>query len=442
MSEASKSHAKIASNIRELVVNPFGRWSEQHKTRVHSSQNDLSSRLKAHDKQADHVRSCRSQYFNKCRRVEDLDEEDKLAFQDPKKEEASSPKPGDEKLPIPTVKLSGPDIDDEEEPIDIGDETYSPEQFKKILSHALENIKIGETKVPILGIYHNVSTGADITVYIQKHLNGTSMSYAERIGQDLIDAGYLRLVGNVGSAFANSSRMYYQWRPQVFRLTGLQPKGGSGGARTSGSPSDLSIIDNPAVGAVTDMIAGWNPLTNNHSNEHPADKLRREVKESDERYKASVRRLDAIRCNLEEAMVDHFKFMQRCELDRLRAIRSVILDFSGAISNVIPSLQSTVDHMMLFQETLQPESDLRYLLENYRTGYYLPRVPVYENYYNQVDGKFPLTPCIHAANVITDQIFGIEIEARARADRKRVPLLVTVLLTYLDHREFCPVSHS
>jgi len=118
-------------------------------------------------------------------------------------------------------------------------------------------------------------------------------------------------------------------------------------------------------------------------------------------------------------MIDHFKFMERCELDRLKAIKSVILDFSGAISNVIPSLQSTVDHMMLFQETVQPLGDLRYLLENYRTGQFVPRVQIYENYYNQVD----------------DQIFGVDIEARARADRKRVPIIVTTVLMFLDNSE-------
>ena len=85
-------------------------------------------------------------------------------------------------------------------------------------------------------------------------------------------------------------------------------------------------------------------------------------------------------------MMDHQNFMDRCELDRLNAIKSVIFDFSGAISNVIPSLQSTVDNMMLYQETVQPLGDLRYLLENYRTGAFVPKVQVYDNYYNSVDG--------------------------------------------------------
>lgn len=38
-------------------------------------------------------------------------------------------------------------------------------------------------------------------------------------------------------------------------------------------------------------------------------------------------------------------------------------------------------------------------------------------------------------NVI-DQIFGVDLEARARADKKRVPVLITNILTFLDNREY------
>ena len=68
----------------------------------------------------------------------------------------------------------------------------------------------------------------------------------------------------------------------------------------------------------------------------------------------------------------------------------VILDFSGSISNVIPAIQSTVDNLMLYQETVQPLGDLRYMLDNYRTGSFVPKVVAYENYYNTADGTKPL----------------------------------------------------
>lgn len=384
MEAAAANHKKIASNIRELVVNPFGRWCEAHAARVQNSQDDLQSRIKIHDRQADAVRKFRSQYYNKCRLVEDLEEEDKLAFQEPQSEAANSPK-----AKVPTIKMTEPEENDDD-PIELGDETYQHDNVKKIITHMLETIKMGETKVPILGTYLNCSNGADITEYIQKHMAATSVSYAERIGQDLVNHGFLRLVGNVGSTFANSSRMNYQWKTKAFELAGIpekkQPLARTSTAMSAKSVDSTFTVDTP-VGTVQEYLQGWNPLNNQYPNETPSERLRREAHEADERYKASVKKLDSLRCNLEEAMIDHLKFMERCELDRLKAIKAVILDFSGAISNVIPSLQSTVDKMMLFQETVQPLGDLRYMLENYRTGPFVPRVTTYENYYNMVDGK-------------------------------------------------------
>ena len=381
MEEASKNHKKIAANIGELVVLPFSRWCDAHAARVHSSRDDLQARIRAHDRQAEVVRKLRSSYFNKCRQVEDLEEENKLAFQDPEKSEPTSPPPKQ----TPTINLPESEDPEEAEPIDIGDQIYSPEQVKKLLTHILRNIRIGETKVPILGTYHNVSTGADIVEYIQKEMGASSVSYAERVGQDLVGNGFLRLVGNVGNTFANSSKLYYQWRPKVFQTTGIPEK------KKLERVSSISTVaengDSPVIGSMGDMLSGWNPLNNPYPNETPIEKLQREAGEADEKYKAGVRRLDLLRCNLEEAMVNHLKFMERCELDRLKAIKAVMLDFSGAISNVIPSLQSTVDNMMLYQETVQPLGDLRYFLENYRTGAFVPRVQVYDNYYNKVDGK-------------------------------------------------------
>lgn len=378
MVEAARNHQKIASNIRELVVSPFRRWCDQHEARIENSHDDLQSRIKEHTKQVDLVKKLRSHYFNKCRVLEDLEEENKLAFQAPE----TSPKPK------PTPKIILPDTEpEEEEPVELGDKLYSPDDLKKLLLHMMETVSMGEIKVPIIGTYQNTSSGADIVEYTQKYLNATSLSYAERIGQDLVDTGFLRLVGNMGSTFANSSKLRYQWRPKSFQISGIPEKKTALNRVTSVATSEDGI-DSP-IASVSEMLSGWNPLNNPHPNETPAEKLRRESREADERYKAAVRKLDFIRCKLEEEIVANLRFMEQCELDRLKAIKAVVLDFSGAVSNVIPNLQSTVDHMMLYQETIQPLGDLRYLLENYRTGGFVPKVQAYENYYGSVEGNYP-----------------------------------------------------
>ncbi|KAF7545281.1 hypothetical protein G7Z17_g9282 [Cylindrodendrum hubeiense] len=413
MQDASRNHHRIAQSIRDLVVNPFSRWCDAHEARIQDSQDELQVRIKAHDRQAEAVKKLRGVYFNKCRLVEDIEEENKLAFQDPE----VSPKPNQPNIPeIKVQPQEEVEPKEEEELFEVGDDVYQPEQMKKILSHMLSTIKVGETKVPILGTYLNTSAGSDIVEYLQRSMGTSSVSYAERIGQDLISNGFLRLIGNVGNTFANSSKMFYQWRPKAFQLAGVPEKKAVN--RTFSMPASGSEGgDSPVVGTVSEYLSNWNVLNNSHPNETPSQRMQREARESDDKYKTGVRRLDDLRCELEEAIFLHLTFLERCELDRLKAVKTVILDFSGTIGNVIPSLQSAVDQMMLFQETIQPQSDLRYLLENYRTGSFIPKVVVYENYYNKVD----------------EHTFGIDLEARARADKKRVPVIVTTILTYLDH---------
>lgn len=377
MVEAARNHQKIANNIRELVVTPFRRWSEQHDYRVQSSHDILQARIKEHTKQGELVKKLRSHYFNKCRVLEDLEEENKLAFQ--------APEPSPKLTPTPKLILTAEEVP-EEEPVELGDRIYPPEEIKKLLSHMLQTIRLGEAKVPIIGTYQNISTGADIVEYIQTYMDASNLAQAERIGQDMVDCGFLRLIGNMGNVFANSSKMNYQWRSKVFQLTGIPEKKKPLMRVTSVASSEDGSSSESPISSVSEMLAGWNPLNNPYPNETPAEKLRRESLEADDRYKAAIRKLDQIRCRLEEEVIENLRFMEQCELDRLKAIKAVVLDFSGAISNVIPNLQSTVDNMMLYQETIQPLGDLRYLLENYRTGGFVPRVQAYENYYGSVEG--------------------------------------------------------
>ncbi|MBE3043239.1 hypothetical protein IMZ48_11845 [Candidatus Bathyarchaeota archaeon] len=407
MEDAGRTHKKIAQNIRDLVVSPFARWCDAHEARIEESQDELQSRIKAHDRQSESVKKLRSNYLNKCRILEDLEEENKLAFQDTD---------GTPKTTVPEIKVENQETNDEleDEAYEIGDEVYTTEQLQKILEHMLTTIKLGETKVPVLGTYQNTSAGTDIVEYMQRHMGTSSISYAERIGQDLVTNGFLRLIGNVGNTFANSSRMSYQWRSSAFVIAGVPEK--KAPSRTFSMPTS-ETSDSPVVGAVSEYLSKWDILNNQHPNETPGQKLAREAKQSDERYKSAVQKLDEMRCDLEQTIFLHLKFLERCELDRLKAIKTVLLDFAGTVGNVIPSLQSTIDNMMLFQEAVQPASDLRYLIETYRTGSFIPKVTVYSNYYNRVD----------------DQTFGVDLEARASSDRKRVPTIVTTILTYLDN---------
>jgi len=385
--QAGKAHRKVAENIRALVLNPFSMWCEDHAERVNNSHEELLDLIKAYDRQHEQVKKLRSHYFNKCRLVEDMEEETKFIAV-PQPTAVDSPSSATAKI-TPVIKLvSDADKDDEDlEPLEIGDDFMQPGMVKQKLADMLEEIPLGEVKVAILGTYQNVATGEMLVTWIMKNWGASSVSYAERIGQDLVGNGFLRLVGAVGNTFSNNPKLNYQFRPKAFQWAGVSPKPVNSLLRRqstihmNGSGKDEA--SSPTIG---DYLG--NLLANQHPGETSNDRVRRETKEADARYKAGVRQLDLMRCQLEEAIMEHLKFMEKCEVDRVKAIKSVILDFSGAVSNIIPSLQRTMDQIEIHQESILPTTDLRYLIENYRTGSFVPKVITYENYYNSPDGWF------------------------------------------------------
>jgi hypothetical protein len=399
MGSEGKHHVQVADNIRRMVLVPFGKWAGDHRQRVDYSGDILKGKLKSYEKELSEVQKCQKRYFNKCRVLEDYKES---GVTEPVPVEAPDETPAS----APTSGQNGAveESQHEEESISLGGEQFSGEEAEALFKAMLEEIPQKDIKVPILGTYDHISTGDQIVAWIQTNVSKVpSLATAERFGQSLISDGYLRLVGQVGSKFANSSVMNYQWRKKAY-IVAKKPIGDQ--------QRDLIA---PIVGEYLSETF-HNYISNPHPDESPEDRLKREVTELDGKYKQSVDRLDDIRCNLEESAIDHLKFMERCESDRLKAIKAVFLDFLAALSNVVPSIQSSVDNLLLYQETVHPSNDLRYILESYRTGPFSPKVTVYDNYYNSSE----------------DQTFGVDLELRCRGDRRRVPFIVSSILAHMD----------
>lgn len=280
---------------------------------MESSHEDLQIKIKNHDKQSEAVKKLRSIYFNKCRLLEDYEEENKYAFQTPEKQEKQGDTPT--KADAPQIKLSHTEEEDEET-YEIGDMYYKPSDLKKILEKALEEVPMSEVKVTLLGAYPNCTPGDVIVQYIQKNMEATTVSAAERIGQDLVGHGFLRLIGNIGNTFANSSKLSYQWRPKAFEMAGKSLR-----RKATFNPEDDPLSPETVGGnAIGEMFSKY--LSSPRPGESQGQRLKREATEADDRYKAGVQKLDLIRCNLEESMMDHLKFMERCEMDRLKAIKA------------------------------------------------------------------------------------------------------------------------
>lgn len=366
MAKEGRQHIQVARNIQTMVVDPFSKWSILHKSRVDRSKEAIGKKIRQYEREYAEASRSQKRYFNKCRLLEDA-KEAKGAESSEEENAGDSEKPTSEEL-----TLAG--------------HLWSSEDAQALIARMLREIPQQPYRVAILGTYENCSFGSNIVDFMIKNGVAGSIQEAEKAGQDLVNAGMLRLVGQVGNQFANSSVMAYQWRPHAWSFAGFSHYG-------------------PDLGALTELGERWG---------FGGDK---EVKELDQRYRKNVQILDNVRCELEEQISEHFTFMERCEFDRLKAVKAVMLDLVAAVSNVVPAIQASVDNLLLFQETTDPVQDLRFLVETYQTGRFSPQVVVYDNYYSSVDGA---------------SVFGVDLELRSRGDNKLVPLLISAILAYLD----------
>ncbi|ODV73019.1 GTPase-activating protein RGD2 CYBJADRAFT_128138 [Cyberlindnera jadinii NRRL Y-1542] len=385
MVREGETHYTIGTNIRQMVVDPFTKWSEEHAQRVHYSEAILNNSLKVYNTKYKVVEKVSKKYFNKCRVFETLKhgmtEEEVVA------------------------QLSLEEEEDDDKPVSIGKKDYKTSELKQLLADMLQKIPQTQIKVTLLGTYDHVSTGSQIAEYLQKTLQVANLDECEMIGNDLIHHGYLRKVNtSVGSTigqantFVNSGSFHYQWKELAYHLANL--------------PIDSNGTDPVYPSKMTNYIDDLKSTF-----EEPSlTKLNKDIKELDQVYRIEVQKLDKIRCDLEELMIDHLTFMEKCELDRLRALKKVILDFTACISNNITQIKSSIDQILVYEESISPTNDLLFLLQNYRTGPFEPRVIMYENYYDSPK----------------QQIFGVSLETRCKNDTKNVPIIVSSILSYMD----------
>lgn len=383
MSEEGKQHEHMALAIREMVVAPFDKWSKQHQKRINSSHEFLKKQVKAYDTELANVHKAQQRYFNRCRLEEENGPDSK---QDAGEGDLNSSSSSSNLQKVPLNE----EPEDSMHVLDLGQGPLPPQESQDLIAHMLKQIPQIEVKIPILGTYDHCVTGSALCSWIQENTDISSLDKAEFAGQQLVNNGFLRLVGQVGSRFMNSSVCRYQWRPQAWAFAGF-----------SSANQSLTAME----------------LYHGLASKFNQDSADQSVRELDLLYKKAVTILDRTRVELEQAVFEHLNYLEICERERLSAFKAVLLDFAASLSNIVPALSAGVDKLLVFHEATDVERDLRYLTENYRTGNYSPRTVVYDNYYSSTDGA---------------AVFGLDLELRARADKKRVPIIVAACLGCLD----------
>lgn len=419
-------HIQIAASIKQLVLDPFANWCKDHKQRVEYSEDFLLEKHKRFRNAKNQLEKLQKKYFNKCRMLEEfkshyteeeleeeLVEEAAAAKAAAASAKSVTPEPSTSTDPDTSGKIEV----DESDTYAIGHLKFDSTSIKTFLSSLLTTVPISSHKVAILGTYHNVSTGSGITQWLlDNYKSEFNIEKAEDFGQDLINQGFIRLIGSMNKNFINSSQFFYQWKPLAFDLAGVASGQGTADSLKQEGAAGSSDTANGLSNYLEDMKLAIGVNTVDFNDRSQLSKLIKEVNLLDSQYFQSTLDLDQLRCKYEEDIMDHLAFMQKCELDRMKAVKKATFDFLGCFSNKVVSMKLTCDELMIIEETIQPMNDLKFLIENYQTGKFKPQVVLYDNYYN--------------SNI--RQTFGVDLATKSRLDRKVVPIILQCLLSYLD----------
>ncbi|KAF9565332.1 hypothetical protein EC968_004169 [Mortierella alpina] len=365
--ELGNGHLTLASNLKELVLQPLVKFSGHARQTTHQSREELENRLKLFDKHLLELDRSHATYVAKCNAADQADlEANKIA-----QEEAAARGGG-----------AGPDgaaIDgmQVERRHEFASQRFTIQELNKFLSRMRREVPSQDVKVPIMGVYNHCCSGSAIAHWIQQNTKARTIEEAEHIGQSLADEGFLRLIGQRGNKFIASPANFYQWRDQMFEL--LE------------EDDQLKEEEQTLV-----------------------KKAKQEAEKADAAYLAAVKKADLTRLQLEVGLFAHMDLLQRFEYDRINTFKNAFLNFAAIFSNIISITQSVADHLLIFQEALRPSNDVQYVIEQYRTGAFVPMPTLYNNFY-------------HGSGL--DQVFGVNIDKHCNFTRKKVPQIVMKCLT-------------
>lgn len=381
-----EQHKVTATTVSNHVLLPLQEFHEEYKRNISNSKQAIDSMLKQFDGLVKDAEKTRYTYHRKCK---EADKAEELAVRNATTAAATATqKTADDKsLPVPgpedasTDTASATSDNSTSSPattanVQLGNQVMPQSELDSLVRRMRQSITVNDHRVPILGTYKNTSTGEDIAIWLQQNLPQCkdSPAMADVVGQQLIQPyNILRLVGQRGNKFVASANFFYQWRVA-----------GDDDTASVTSTSDASSTYT-ALGGLMDKIAVPAAATATAAtSEEPHKKARREADKSDQAYRTAVLRLDQLRMAIEEAMFAHLTEMEQVELHRIEQLNKVISSFIAAMSVEIPQNKIVIEEMMVFQESLKPDQDIQFIVQQYAVSGFSPKAILYDNYYHGI----------------------------------------------------------
>ncbi|KAJ6581367.1 hypothetical protein B0H19DRAFT_1060957 [Mycena capillaripes] len=438
-----QAHKTVAAELETLVADPFDQWAQTYKDRLHQSRSSIVDYwLRSYEQAHADVAKLKHQYLAKTRRADEAEDDAKFAPNSGGNDTYTTsprvrPVDGRRSPPVRTPSVSEriaqrlreiqqksakavadatntakpeaveegekplPKVDKgkgkatDEEPQIVGSPppmspllppkieipaspaaaapmllaglSLTPSAVSQLLTRAAAELPLRPVRFPLLGEYPDCFTGEEFVAWLNNNIQGFggSLDRAEDAAKELTERdNLLRRIGEFGNQFEHSDEAFYQFRSKACRLE---------------KPALLRLIFRKAL---------------SNQNAQPAYiKARNEAEEADHVFRVATRKLDRQRLGLEERIEDTLKLLQRWEMERLRAVKTVLLQYHGTVSNLPKSLEPSNERSGTLIAAYLPESDLNALIERYRTGSFRPEAQVYES----------------ISHIETDVVFGIDL---------------------------------
>ncbi|CBQ69590.1 conserved hypothetical protein [Sporisorium reilianum SRZ2] len=337
----ANAHGKVARHLEKSILEPFGKWADDHRQRITSSWEHVDATLTRFERQKAEVDKLKHSYESKCRNADEA--EDDARFAPIEESDAASPPPSR----ASDASLRPP-----------GAATASLMQRRSVSADSTKSISLEDETDP-----EKLKRRETVRKQFGFTQRSTSATISPPTKPDEFDGVKLPPLPTEteGQAMETSAEAGAP-------ATSLK-RSGTISAFVSSAVEKMPAPIKAAVGGVV-------------SAESRHVRLRRDADNAEKVYEEAVRNLDRTRCQVEEVLFEHYGLTQRWEADRIRAVQSVLASYNQAVSAQVPILQQSSTRSFKIHQGLDPSLELRALIRQARTGPFHPAIERFQPYYH------------------------------------------------------------
>ncbi|KAI9264372.1 hypothetical protein BDA99DRAFT_509188 [Phascolomyces articulosus] len=400
--ESSKTHEQRANNLIEQVLDPLGRFTKRYERIVTRTKKQMDDQIALFAESFKMLDQSSLLYTEKCRTVQSLC---------PEYKHPNNP------LWIHDWMFTRIQLCRLLEQLDHNNnnnEMMTGQQIldrimkqQQAMSYNINQEQQQQQQDEISSRHSNVSGWSIATTDLGPRFDEPEKD-SETFCQALVDQGYLK-PSTTTTETANEFSRHTQYSIEY-------PDIGIPGATYSEYLTEQSKSFDSSPGGVGSLFGRWGRSNNSTSGE-ACHRAIHEMDQADKIYKNCVKEVDKVRMETEEELFSHYEEMESLELERIQTIKQSFVSTAAILSNSIPYYKELYDRMMLYQETLKPDKDVQFIVEQYHTGRFCPRPPLYVNYF-------------HGSAM--DQVFGVPLEEYAQIHKMVVPPLISQGLSAIE----------